>query len=302
MMRFLLRVWRCLRAEIVLGFLIATVFWTGVLGWQAAYAPTDAEKQKCYEATEQSGHKAEECKTLWERTTSDPVAFFTLWLVIFTGGLTVSTVLLWLAGERQFRHGRRSSAAQSRDMQGSIKAAESAAKAAQTSADSAVAVERGRLYAVIDHNFLNCINAANDWDGPIDQEERPLAMPTWPMAGITFKNYGKTPAIIEEVGTGIEYSEAIPVPVYDVKVVNKNIIGPGDESHEFGTVITGQMTMAQAIKVKDGAANIWAYGYVTYDDIFGNRQTHRFFQRLVRVSQFHYVLQSYDHKHYNQSS
>ncbi|RTL52540.1 MAG: hypothetical protein EKK40_07555 [Bradyrhizobiaceae bacterium] len=126
MKRFLVRCWGRLRTETVLGFLVATVFWVGVLGWQAAYAPTDAEKQKCYQAAEKEHYKAEECKTLWERTTSDPVAFFTLWLVIFTGGLTVSTVLLWLAGEKQARHARRAAAAQSRDMQASIVAARDA--------------------------------------------------------------------------------------------------------------------------------------------------------------------------------
>jgi hypothetical protein len=35
------------------------------------------------------------------------------------------------------------------------------------------------------------------------------------MAGITFKNYGNTPGIIEEVGIDVEYSEAIPEPVYE---------------------------------------------------------------------------------------
>jgi hypothetical protein len=120
MWRFLFAVRQWLRGEIVFGFLIATVFWTAVLGWQAAYAPTDAEKQKCYEAAERKGYKTEECKSLWERTTSDPVAFFTLWLVIFTGGLTISTVLLWRASERQIELAREASAAQSRDMQDSI--------------------------------------------------------------------------------------------------------------------------------------------------------------------------------------
>jgi hypothetical protein len=126
MRRFFVRVWGLLRAEIVLGFLIATVFWAGVLGWQAANAPTDAQKQKCYDAAEHSGHKAEECKSLWERTTSDPVAFFTFWLVVSTIGLGVSTVMLWRAGEKQFRHARRSAAIQSRDMQASIAVARDA--------------------------------------------------------------------------------------------------------------------------------------------------------------------------------
>jgi hypothetical protein len=71
------------------------------LGWQASYAPTDSEKRQCEESATKTGHKAEDCKTLWERTTSDPVAFFTFWLVVFTGGLGISTILLWRAGVRQ---------------------------------------------------------------------------------------------------------------------------------------------------------------------------------------------------------
>lgn len=126
MLRFLFQVWLWLKAEIVFGFLIATVFWTAVLGWQAAYAPTVAEKQKCYDAADKSGHKTEECKSIWERTTSDPVAFFTFWLVISTVGLGASTLLLWFAGERQLRHARRSAAIQSRDMRSSIAVAEEA--------------------------------------------------------------------------------------------------------------------------------------------------------------------------------
>ena len=92
---------RLANPEIVLGFLIASVLWIGVLGWQAAYAPTETEKRQCEETATKTGHKTEECKTLWEKTTTDPVAFFTFWLVVFTGVLGASTVLLWRSGERQ---------------------------------------------------------------------------------------------------------------------------------------------------------------------------------------------------------
>jgi hypothetical protein len=124
--RFLFKVWRQINPEIALGFVLAALFWIPVIGWQAAYAPTEMEKQKCQAAAHSSGHKAEECKTFWERTTSDPVAFFTLWLVVSTIGLGVSTVLLWYAGEKQLRHGRRSVAIQSKDMRASIALAEEA--------------------------------------------------------------------------------------------------------------------------------------------------------------------------------
>jgi hypothetical protein len=92
---------RLLNPELALGFFIATVMWIGVLGWQAAYAPTESEKRQCEETATKTGHKTEECKTLWQKTTTDPVAFFTFWLVVFTGVLGASTALLWRAGERQ---------------------------------------------------------------------------------------------------------------------------------------------------------------------------------------------------------
>jgi hypothetical protein len=115
------------------------------LGWQASYAPTDSEKRQCEEAATKSGHKTEECKTIWERTTTDPVAFFTFWLVVFTGGLGISTVLLWRAGEKQFRHARRSAAIQSRDMQASTDVSKRAADAAMISAQ----VSKAAIRAII---------------------------------------------------------------------------------------------------------------------------------------------------------
>src|SRR5437763_190971 len=108
------------RGEIALGFYLATVVWVGVLGWQAAYAPTDLEKQKCQDAAHKSGHKTEECKSLWERTTTDPVAFFTFVLSISTIGLWIVT---WRSGVRQ-----------TRDMEGAIAAAETANTVARENA------------------------------------------------------------------------------------------------------------------------------------------------------------------------
>jgi hypothetical protein len=43
----------------------------------------------------QKNEKTEADKPFWEKTTTDPVAYFTLWLVAFTGVLAVSTIGLW---------------------------------------------------------------------------------------------------------------------------------------------------------------------------------------------------------------
>jgi hypothetical protein len=212
MRRFLLRVWRWLRAEIVFGFLIATVFGAGVLGWQAAYAPTDAEKQKCYDAAERTGHKTEECKTLWERTTSDPVAFFTFWLVVSTIGLGISTVMLWLAGEKQFRHARRTSIIQSRDMRESIAAANRSAAAAE------------RALTDLERPWIFVFGIS-----------RPIQDGTDFRVDYKVANFGKIPAIIEEARAGLVFSDASGDPQTPLFVSDDHsltispVLKPGDE-------------------------------------------------------------------------
>jgi hypothetical protein len=290
------------RYEIILGFLVASIFWAAVLGWQASYSPTGKDKQECYEATKKTGYNAGDCKTFWEKTTTEPIALFTLVLAFSTVGLWVATIGLYFAGERQIKLAKETADQQAVEIQNQIDIAREANRAAQKSADAAIATERARLYVVIEHNFLRCVEAAKAWDGPLQQEGRLLPFDIQPMAGIRFKNYGKTPAIIIEVGTGIVYADTPPDPVWDVKVVNENIIAPGDHTEKFGTLMSGQMTMAQAEKIRTGESNIWIYGYASYEDVFGQGQVHRFFQRLVRVNQFRYVLQAYDYKHYNYST
>ncbi|WP_454649276.1 hypothetical protein [Bradyrhizobium liaoningense] len=194
MKRFLVQFWQWLRAEIVFGFLIATALWAGVLGWQAANALTDAEKQKCYEAADQAHRKTEECKTFWERTTTDPVAFFTLVLAISTIGLWVATILLYRAGEKQSRHARRSAAIQTRDMQASIAAANRSAAAAERALTD---LERPWLFAYGIRTVP--INQLGEW-----------------AVEFTVANFGKMPAIIEHARIGFVISDRgePPTPLF----------------------------------------------------------------------------------------
>src|SRR4051812_40891637 len=95
-----------IRAEIVLGALLATVLWVGILGWQASYAPTERQKDECYEAAKKTGSKADECKTFWEKVTSDPIALFNLILAFSTVGLWVATIGLHRVGSGQIKLAR----------------------------------------------------------------------------------------------------------------------------------------------------------------------------------------------------
>lgn len=100
----MLRFWP--RGEIALGFLIGALFWIPVLGWQASYSPTERQKEECYETAKKTGHKADECKSFWEKVTSDPIALFNLILAFSTVGLWVATISLSRASTNQIKLAR----------------------------------------------------------------------------------------------------------------------------------------------------------------------------------------------------
>ncbi|WP_316228889.1 hypothetical protein [Bradyrhizobium sp. SZCCHNR1070] len=264
MARSLSRVSRWLRAEIVIGFLLATIFWAGVLGWQAAYVPTSAEKQKCYESAEQAGRKSEECKNLWERTTSDPVAFFTFWLVVFTGGLTVSTVLLWLAGERQIELSRESAASQAVDMQQSISVARASANAAK---HSAIIAERA--LTVVERAFLSI------GDTSVVTIRQFAAIVDYRIS-FNIVNSGRTPAR--------NYFAAINLAVLDGEIpadfrfpdrirdlpVTGGVVGPKSRSFVYIDFF-----IQDAIDVFEGRKKALVYGWLEYDDVFSDSPRHR---------------------------
>ena len=86
------RIGKVINGEIAFGFFCSALFWLAVLGWATSYAPDPEKEKACYQAAAKTGHDTEQCKTLWERTTTDPVALFTLVLSIATVGLWVATL------------------------------------------------------------------------------------------------------------------------------------------------------------------------------------------------------------------
>jgi hypothetical protein len=175
---------KTLNPQIAIGFLTATVFWIGVLGWQASYAPTEIEKQKCYDAAHKSGHKSEECKTFWDKATTDPVAFFTLVLAVSTIGLWGATIFLYRAGEKQ------------------IAVAGRAADAAAASVDAAETafnkLERPYIFISQADRFFH------------DDARAPMGI-----ASVKYEvgNHGKTPAIIENVRAVISSGTVPDIPI-----------------------------------------------------------------------------------------
>src|SRR5580693_3535617 len=71
-----------------------------VVGTQSLRAPVPAEQyQECLDTAQKDHAKQAQCKTdesLWQRTLSDPVAYYTVWLTAFTAMLaTVGVAQGW---------------------------------------------------------------------------------------------------------------------------------------------------------------------------------------------------------------
>jgi hypothetical protein len=120
-----------------------------------------------------------------------------------------------------------------------------------------------------------------------------------------FKNYGKTPAIINDISHGIEISFAPPDPHYTVSdlIPRETVIAPsGTTDTQTCTISTNLSTVKDAMPLSTGESYIWFYGRIDYKDVFGSMgQTHRFFFRYIDTGKG-FRFQPYDYKHYNKST
>jgi hypothetical protein len=92
--------------QLAIGALIAFAFWI-FIALPLYYGPRDdSAAYKC-------SAKESENYSFWEKTRCDPAAYFTIWLVGFTGVLAFSTIGLWIV---TWRSGVR----QSRDMEAAV--------------------------------------------------------------------------------------------------------------------------------------------------------------------------------------
>jgi len=114
---------------------------------QPRYTQRTDEAQHKSNTNDPEGHRRntlwDRLALIWEKTTNDPVAFFTFWLAISTVGLWIVT---WRSGVRQ-----------SREMRAAIKAAENTAVAAQINAEAA----RKSSEAVLRHGARMSFQAAS---------------------------------------------------------------------------------------------------------------------------------------------
>lgn len=109
--------------------------------------------------------------------------------------------------------------------------------------------------------------------------------PPFPCAAITFKNYGKGPAIIDTVFSAIkivknqlsprDYKECTENP-------KPNIVGP-DDSKVIETWMTSEVTEQDRRLVLEGKTHLVMYGFVKYHSLAEHRYIRGFYWETSRI-------------------
>jgi hypothetical protein len=234
----------------LMGFTLGASFFFGLYGRNVTEGGIAAQHEQ----------KASEETTKPEKGGADEaIAFYTLWLMAFTGilalatiGLGGATVLLYATGEKQFRFAIRSSVRQSRDMQSSIAVAKQSADAAMISAQTSKVAIRA---IVTIKNFIGFCNTPN---GVVE------SYGFWPR----IENVGSTNATctlicsINLVDINDEAFVFIPPSSLRGQVA---VIGPTmtiSPSQPLG------MTITDAVRVWRGEIRFLLYCRVDYRDMF----------------------------------
>lgn len=200
-------------------------------------------------------------------------AVATIAIAIFTFTLKRATDKLWEAGERQLNLLAETSAAQSRDMQASIRAATDSANAAVTSNQIAVTNSERQLRAYVTVQDINMVtHRLADRIGAYNNNVVSGTIHTYRFS-VILKNGGMTPAI--NARTNISHGR-----------FNNEI--PADfhfpDSTNFGNALIGPQLIWHTPSITIPASELerplvgafhYLWGWIEYDDIFASTTRHR---------------------------
>ncbi len=165
----------------------------------------------------------------------------------------------------------------------SVEASQRSAKAAEDAVaksdemllherDSAFRIERAYVYAL-----TNSDNIADAVDATLrsDQTAAALSKNADIWIKVAFKNYGKTPARLQEGTLHLQISEAqdAPARTYAVDVTCHYPLAAGEESTAIYLEIPDCLSINMCRAIAAGAARVSLSGSVPYKDIWGNDQT-----------------------------
>jgi hypothetical protein len=230
-----------------------------IAGIQSLRVPLAAsEYQECLKGAQSAKRKSNECKpyeTMWERTASDPVAFYTLWLTAFTGVLAVGGVI-------QLRF--------------LVRADRLSARAAKTSEQAMITGQRAYLFADGYRALFEVVGNSKGYHWRF--------RPVW-------RNTGDTAPTALLIYTACEVrTDSLP-PNYNFPVdqvgVGSGFISPkgmmlgGQAPRQAPGDANTAVTPQDVADAQSGKKTIYLWGWAAYNDVFEG--TPRRFSRFCYV-------------------
>jgi hypothetical protein len=202
--------------------------------------PSPSVQSSRPEPTSSSNSNDEQQEGFWQAITTDPIAVFTLCLV-----------LVGLVQLRLFY-------VQLRLIRQSLDPAQIAANAAKKSADSLRNIERA--YVFIDYELLRERNTALK-EGGIRNKQ----------IALVFKNFGRTPAVVNGINGKCLYSPNRYLPKIEsasMKIPSGIAIGSGSP---WSIPVFFAGTQCHINEAMSGAGSIYLYGEIAYRDMLGEQ-------------------------------
>jgi hypothetical protein len=194
-----------------------------------------------------------------ERTAEKQIAYYTKWLAWFT------LALVAVSGIQGYFLLR------------ADKTARIAADAAKESADAVTQSERAHIFIkIVSQSFVEGWTSANlERITPDGQVSVPVTVK------FAFKNYGKTPAILQEVSRDIVIAPNFPdeVDYIPVEFVPTERVVASDEATDTWECTRTNISKADLNAIIRAQTSYWFFGRILYNDIFGKAHEHRFIYR-----------------------
>jgi hypothetical protein len=178
-------------------------------------------------------------------------------LITALSGATVAifTFTLWLTTRQMWR------------------ASVSQIEVANKTVESMVNAERARLYVIATADMVvSKLKQAAAYDHPTSGDMRINNLgPIY----LSFKNFGKTPGFIQEIGYETMVEDFLPKEkqyTLLVPMLVDEVLDGGEKTQPI-RIPAPQMRAADAVAIQNFDKTLWLYGYITYGDAFGDTYT-----------------------------
>lgn len=246
--------------EVLFGMLLAVALFAMGMLFSSQY-PRPPTQTNSAEKTDGDATKKDPPKPFWQTAATDPVAAFTLGLLI-VGVFQAGFFFVQLKLIRESLGPAEQAA----------KAAAEGAEAAKLNAQAVVDADRARIFVMVDQDTTDSIRLAAQYVNSPEMDSGTISSGIGLFFG--FKNYGKTPAIIKEMSAQVilapelpkerEYIVRVPLPLDHIIAADQRT-----DPQTLVASLDHQITVGVAKDIQAMRNALWFYGYISYDDTFG---------------------------------